>query len=38
MAEDYPANIERHPLDDDYWAGKRPALEKIDVPALVCAS
>ena len=38
MAEDYPANIERHPLDDGYWAGKRPALEKIDVPALICAS
>ncbi len=38
MAEDYLANIEQHPFDDDYWAGKRPALEKIDVPALICAS
>jgi hypothetical protein len=38
LAEDFQADVERHPFDDDYWAGKRPALEKIDVPALVCAS
>ena len=38
MAEDFPADLARHPFDDDYWAGKRPSLEKIDVPALVCAS
>ncbi len=38
MAEDYLVNIEHHPFDDDYWADKRPALEKIDVPALICAS
>ncbi len=38
MAEDLPADIHSHPFDDGYWAGKRPALEKIDVPALICAS
>ena len=38
MAEDFPAERDRHPLDDDWWARKRPALDAIDVPALVCAS
>jgi hypothetical protein len=38
MAEDFPLERDRHPLDDDWWAGKRPRLEAIDVPALVCAS
>ncbi len=37
MAEDFPADRDRHPLDDAYWAAKRPALERIQVPALVCA-
>jgi predicted acyl esterase len=38
MAEDFPAERDRHPLDDDWWASKRPRLDAIDVPALVCAS
>jgi predicted acyl esterase len=37
-AEDVQAQIAAHPLDDTYWASKRPALEDIEVPALVCAS
>ncbi len=36
--EDLLDEIQRHPLDDDYWAGKRPDLGSIKVPALVCAS
>jgi predicted acyl esterase len=28
----------QHPFDDAYWAAKRPHLENIDVPALVCAN
>jgi predicted acyl esterase len=27
-----------HPEWDDFWAARAPALERIDVPALVCAS
>jgi predicted acyl esterase len=38
LAEDLLEEIQRHPLDDDYWAGKRPDLDRIEVPALVCAS
>ena len=38
LAEDFLEEIARHPLDDAYWSGKRPALERIAVPALVCAS
>ena len=38
MAEDFPADRDRHPLDDAYWAAKRPAAERIEVPALICAS
>ncbi len=38
MAEDFPRERDAHPLDDAWWAGKRPRLEAIDVPALVCAS
>ncbi len=38
LAEDFLLERDRHPLDDAYWASKRPLLEKIDVPALVCAS
>jgi len=38
MAEDFLANVERHPLIDSYWREKQPALEQIEVPALVCAS
>jgi predicted acyl esterase len=38
MAEDFPAERDRHPLDDDWWASKRPRLGAIGVPALVCAS
>ncbi len=38
MAENFPADRDRHPLDDEYWAAKRPDLLRIEVPALVCAS
>ena len=38
LGEDFPADRDAHPLDDDYWRAKAPALEEIDVPALVCAS
>lgn len=38
MAEDFPVDRDAHPLDDVYWAAKRPDLEQIEVPALVCAS
>jgi predicted acyl esterase len=37
-AEDFLAERERHRLDDAYWSAKRPILEDIEVPALVCAS
>jgi predicted acyl esterase len=37
-AEDFLAERAAHPLDDAYWASKRPILENIEVPALVCAS
>jgi len=38
LAEDFLAEREAHPLDDAFWASKRPILENIEVPALVCAS
>ena len=38
MAEDFLAETEAHPLDDAYWVSKRPILENIEVPALVCAN
>lgn len=38
MAEDFPVERDQHPMDDDWWASKRPQLDAIDVPALVCAS
>ena len=38
LAEDFLAEREAHPLDDAYWASKRPILENIEVPALVCAN
>jgi predicted acyl esterase len=38
MAEDFLAQTEAHPLDDAYWLSKRPILENIEVPALVCAN
>jgi len=38
IAEDYPADAAKHPLDDEYWAGKRPDLRKIAVPILVCGT
>ncbi len=38
LAEDFLAERDRHGLDDDYWETKRPILENIQVPALVCAS
>jgi len=38
LAEDFLAERANRPLDDDYWASKRPDLEDIGVPALVCAS
>jgi uncharacterized protein len=37
-AEDFLVKREAHPLDDAYWASKRPILENIEVPALICAS
>ena len=38
LGEQFLAERDAHPLDDAYWASKRPILENIDVPALVCAS
>jgi predicted acyl esterase len=38
LAEDFLAERECHLLDDAYWSSKRPILEDIEVPALVCAS
>jgi hypothetical protein len=38
MVEDFLQERDARPLDDDWWASKRPAFELIDVPALVCAS
>ena len=38
LAEDFMAEIGRHPLADAFWNDRQPALEKINVPALVCAS
>ena len=38
MGEDFPADRDRHRLDDEYWQGKRPDLAAIQVPALVCGS
>jgi len=38
MNENFPVDRDQHPLDDAYWEAKRPALEQIQVPALVCAS
>jgi uncharacterized protein len=38
LAEDFLKERDSRPLDDDWWASKRPVLENIDVPALVCAS
>lgn len=38
FAEDFMAEVARHPLADAYWSAKQPPLERIEVPALVCAS
>ena len=38
MAENFPGDRDDHPFDDAYWEAKRPVLEDIHVPALVCAS
>lgn len=38
IIEDFSRERDARPLDDDWWASKRPALEKIEVPALVCGS
>lgn len=38
MAEDFRALRAAHPLDDPYWESKRPILENIEVPALICAN
>ena len=38
LAEDFLAERECHGLDDEYWAKKRPILENIDVPTLICAN
>jgi predicted acyl esterase len=37
-AENLLDQIQSHPLDDEYWATKRPDLSRIDVPALICAT
>lgn len=36
--EHFPVERDQHPLDDAYWQAKRPALERIEVPALVGAN
>jgi uncharacterized protein len=38
LAEDYVVEAAKHPLDDEYWASKRPDLRRITVSALVCGS
>jgi putative CocE/NonD family hydrolase len=38
MAEDFLKERDIRPLDDDWWESKRPDLEAITVPALICAS
>jgi len=38
LAEDFLSEQAARPLDDEYWASKRPILENIEVPALVCAN
>jgi predicted acyl esterase len=38
MAEDFLRERDARPFDDDWWASKRPEIERINVPALVCAS
>jgi len=38
LAEDFLFEQAAHPLDDEYWASKRPILENINVPTLVGAS
>jgi uncharacterized protein len=38
MGEDFLHDSRNHPLDDSYWAAKRPDVAAIDVPALVGAS
>ena len=36
--ENLVAERDAHPLDDAFWTSKRPLLENIEVPALICAS
>jgi uncharacterized protein len=36
--EPYLALKQQHPFDDAYWAAKRPDLENVEVPALVCVN
>jgi predicted acyl esterase len=38
FAEDFLAEVAKHPLHDGYWQEKQTVLERIAVPALVCAS
>lgn len=38
MQENFPLCRDRHPFDGAYWEARRPHLERITVPALVCAS
>ncbi len=38
LGEDFLAERNLHPFDDAYWAAKRPVLEQIICPALVCGS
>jgi len=38
LAEDFPAEVNEHPCDGAFWVSKKPVLENIQVPALVCGS
>jgi predicted acyl esterase len=38
LGEDFPKERDARPLDDPWWADRRPNLEAIEAPALVCAS
>jgi uncharacterized protein len=38
FAEDFLKERDARPLDDEWWAEKRPRLEAIKAPALVCVS
>jgi putative CocE/NonD family hydrolase len=38
FAEDFLLETAQHSMEDSYWRGKLTALERINAPALVCAS